>query len=60
LKPHSHTIVIEIGLSVEILGLEKLIEVKEHAGRPKDHAVLFQLRAVLKERQEKASDSEPS
>jgi predicted nucleotidyltransferase len=60
LRTSAVSTLMEIGLSVKILTLEKLIEVKEHAGRPKDHAVLFQLRAVLKERQEKASDFEPS
>jgi len=67
LEPYSVSSTIGIGVSVKILNLEKLIEVKEHAGRPKDHAVLFQLRAVLKERQETAqtggeetSDSEPA
>ncbi len=60
LKLHSQTIVVEIGLSVEILGLEKLIEVKEHAGRPKDHAVLFQLRAVLQEQRTRSERSEES
>jgi predicted nucleotidyltransferase len=49
LKPYSVAVTIEIGLSVQILRLEKLIEVKEKVGRPKDLAVLMQLRAVLKE-----------
>jgi predicted nucleotidyltransferase len=58
LRPFTAPVLIEIGLTIHLLQLEKLIELKEKAGRPKDQAVLFQLRAVLKE-QHKASADQP-
>lgn len=38
------------GVRVQVLGLERLIQVKEALGRPKDVAVLAVLRATLEER----------
>ena len=38
------------GVFVNVLNLEKLIEVKQRAGRDKDKAVLSILRNTLKER----------
>lgn len=46
LSPHVVTMEID-GVTVQVLGLERLIEAKERAGRPKDHAVLPLLRATL-------------
>ena len=43
-----HTVVLRVGdHDVRALGLERLIEEKERAGRPKDHAALPVLRATL-------------
>lgn len=39
------------GCSIRVLSLERLIEVKEKLGRPKDQLMLMVLRATLQERQ---------
>jgi hypothetical protein len=47
----AHTVVLEVfGLKCLCLGLEKLIEVKRAAGRPKDFEAVAQLEALLEER----------
>ncbi len=38
------------GLCVHVLDLERLIEMKEALGRPRDQSAVFHLRAVLEER----------
>src|SRR5260370_4562826 len=52
LEPFSVTTVIDLTLSVQILSLDKLIEVKEKTRRPKHQAAPFQLLPVLKDRQD--------
>lgn len=50
LLPHSVELDLGDGLACRALGLEKLIEVKRRAGRPKDLAALPVLEATLDER----------
>jgi predicted nucleotidyltransferase len=45
------------GMQVRIVTLEKLIELKRAAGRPKDYEVLSQLQVLLKERRLRESES---
>jgi hypothetical protein len=47
--PHSEEMAIAADVSVRVLNLDKLIELKRQAGRDKDLAVLPVLEAVLKE-----------
>jgi hypothetical protein len=49
LLPFTTTILLNDGLSIQVLGLEKLIEIKRRAGRPKDLAVMPILEATLAE-----------
>lgn len=51
LLAHSSKIDLGAGLGVQLLSLEKLIELKEDAGRDKDTAVLSVLRRTLEERE---------
>lgn len=51
LLPHSHEVEIGAGLSVLVLNLEKLIELKTELGGDKDRAVLPMLRQTLIMRQ---------
>lgn len=53
LLKHSHDVDLERGLSVRVLDLDKLIEIKEELGGDKDRAVLPVLRRTLEERQRK-------
>lgn len=51
LEPHS--IVLDpFGLACRFLGLEKLIEVKRAAGRPRDLEAIAELEAILEERED--------
>jgi hypothetical protein len=45
----SHEVHVEVGLTVRLLNLDKLIEIKEQTGRAKDHAALPVLRETLRE-----------
>lgn len=49
LLPHSSEIEL-FGIRCRLLSLEKLIEVKRAAGRPKDYEVLAELEAILERR----------
>jgi predicted nucleotidyltransferase len=49
LLPHVDTLQVE-GLEVQVLSLERLIEVKKKLDRPKDKLMLLQLEATLSER----------
>ncbi|HEU4383242.1 MAG TPA: hypothetical protein VFR85_07015 [Anaeromyxobacteraceae bacterium] len=46
LLPHSFEVTV-FGVACRILGLEKLIEVKRAAGRPKDYEAVAELEAIL-------------
>jgi len=59
LLPFAVPVTLEMDMVVQVLGLEKLIEMKVAAGRSKDHAVLPTLRATLKERQQDAAREQP-
>lgn len=50
LESFSEPLILGQGLSARVLGLEKLIEQKAAAGRPKDQMALPILRATLKEK----------
>ncbi len=52
--PHSQAIRLGDGYEVQVLGLEKLIEVKEELGTEKDLAVLSLLRHTLAETRKRA------
>ena len=51
LLPDTVEVCVEIGLTVRLLTFEKLIEIKEKTGRPKDQVMLLTLRETLRERQ---------
>lgn len=54
-----HTIVREAyGVQVRFVTLEKLVELKRAAGRPKDFEVLSELQALLKERRMREGDDD--
>jgi hypothetical protein len=50
LLPHSEAMNLQNGLEIRVLGLEKLIELKEQLGGEKDRAMLPLLRRALEEK----------
>jgi hypothetical protein len=59
LLPHTVEVTLELGLTVRILTLAKLIEIKEKTNRQKDRVTLFTLRETLREKQ-RQSDADSS
>lgn len=51
---------LELGQEVRVLSLEKLIEIKEKTGRPKDQIMLGVLRETLREKRQRGTETPPA
>lgn len=60
LVAHCSLVTLELGLSIRVLDLEKLIDIKERTGRPKDQLAVLILRETLKEKQRLEGTGESS